>query len=176
MPFFPLNLIHDYNIGMNATDLADQIRNTYRWDLFMQKRKWWWSIMMWCLQMLLDNLYIFTRSTWRCMIWRQFHISILTRIYVWLGLILITTVQRRNAHIKLGIVHFNPLFVLHRNLLTSWKGRPDLLTSLCILSLEVCLNIYKNQNHTGQFQLQSWLQAVSYIFGRLVERRRNAHL
>ena len=49
MPFFRLNLIHDYNIGMNAIDLADQIRNTYRWDLFMRKRKWWWSIMMWCL-------------------------------------------------------------------------------------------------------------------------------
>ena len=58
IPFFRLNLIHDYNIGMNAIDLADQIRNTYLWDLFMRKRKWWWSIMMWCLQMLLDNPYI----------------------------------------------------------------------------------------------------------------------
>ena len=36
MPFFRLNLIHDYNIGMNAIDLADHIRNTYRWDLFMR--------------------------------------------------------------------------------------------------------------------------------------------
>ena len=58
MLFFRLNLIHDYNIGMNAIDLADQIINTYCWDLFMRKRKWWWSIMMWCLQMLLSNLYI----------------------------------------------------------------------------------------------------------------------
>ena len=56
--FFCLNLIHDYNIGMNAIDLADQIRNIYRWDLFMHKRKWWWSIMMWCLQMILANSYI----------------------------------------------------------------------------------------------------------------------
>ena len=32
MPFFRLNMIHDYNIGMNAIDFADQIRNTYRWD------------------------------------------------------------------------------------------------------------------------------------------------
>ena len=58
MPFFLLNLIHDYNIGMNAIYLADQIRNTYCWYLFMRKRKWWWSIMMWCLQMLLANSYI----------------------------------------------------------------------------------------------------------------------
>ena len=58
MPFFRLNFIHDYNIGMNAIDLADRIRNTYRWDLFMRKRKWWWSIMMWCLHMILVNLYI----------------------------------------------------------------------------------------------------------------------
>ena len=62
MPFFRFNLIHDYNIGMNAIYLADQIRNTYRWDIFMRKRKWWWSIMMWCLQMLLDNLYVFYKK------------------------------------------------------------------------------------------------------------------
>ena len=58
MPFFCLNLIQDYNIGMNAIDLSEKIRNTYHWDLFMCKRKWWWSIMMWCLQMLLANSYI----------------------------------------------------------------------------------------------------------------------
>ena len=57
MPFFRLNLINDYNILMNAIYLAEQIINTYRWDLFMRKRKWWWSIMMWCLQMLLYLLY-----------------------------------------------------------------------------------------------------------------------
>ena len=58
MPFSRYNMIHDYNIGMNTIDLADQIRNTYLWDLFMRKRKWWWSIMMWCLQMLPANPYI----------------------------------------------------------------------------------------------------------------------
>ena len=42
MPLFCLNIINDYNIGMNAIDLVDQVRNTYRWDLFMRKRKWWW--------------------------------------------------------------------------------------------------------------------------------------
>ena len=43
---------------MNAIDLAEKVRNTYLWDLLMRKRKWWWSIMMWCLQMLLANSYI----------------------------------------------------------------------------------------------------------------------
>ena len=58
IPSFRLNLIHDYNVGMNVIDLEDQIRNTYLWYLFMRKRKWWRSIMMWCLQMLLANSYI----------------------------------------------------------------------------------------------------------------------
>ena len=58
IPFFRLNLIHYYNIGMNAIYLADQVRNTYHCDLFMRKRKWWCSIMKWCLQMQLVNLYI----------------------------------------------------------------------------------------------------------------------
>ena len=49
MPFLRLNMIHDYKIVMNVIDLSDQIRNTYRWDLFMRKRKWWWSISIWCL-------------------------------------------------------------------------------------------------------------------------------
>ena len=62
MPLFCLNLIQDYKIVMNAIDLADQIINTYCWDLFMRKMKWWWSIMMWCLHMLLANLYIFYKK------------------------------------------------------------------------------------------------------------------
>ena len=62
MPFFRLNLIHDYNIGMNTIYLADQKTNTYRWDIFMRKRKWWWSIMMWCLHMLLSHSYILYKN------------------------------------------------------------------------------------------------------------------
>ena len=110
------------------------------------------------------------------MIPRPFHISILTSRYVWLGLILITTGQRRNAHIKLGIFQFNTQLAVHRPIINSCKGRPYLLTSLCILSPEACIGVYKNQNHTGQFQLQSWLRAVSYIVRRLVERRKPASL
>lgn len=58
MPFFRLSLIHDYNNVMNDVDLADQVRNVYRWDLFMRKRKWWWSTMMWFLQILQTNSFV----------------------------------------------------------------------------------------------------------------------
>ena len=58
MPFFRLNLILDYNNGMNDVDLADQVRNMYQWYLFMRKRKLWWAIIMQCLQMLQDNAYV----------------------------------------------------------------------------------------------------------------------
>ena len=39
MPFFCFNIIHDYNIGINAIGLAYQVRNTYCWDLFMHYRE-----------------------------------------------------------------------------------------------------------------------------------------
>ena len=58
MPFFRLNLIHDYNHGMNYVDLANQVRNVHQWDIFIWKSKWWWSIMMWCLKMLQTNAYV----------------------------------------------------------------------------------------------------------------------
>ena len=64
MPFFRLNLIHDYNNGMNNVDLADQVRNVYRWDIFMWKRKWRWSIMMRWLKMIQANAYVlYTKYT-----------------------------------------------------------------------------------------------------------------
>ena len=52
------NLIHDYNHGINDVDLADQARNEYQWDILMPKRKWWWSIMMWHLQILQADMYL----------------------------------------------------------------------------------------------------------------------
>ena len=38
--------------------MADQLRGVYRWDTNMRKRKWWWSILFWCMQMLQTNAYI----------------------------------------------------------------------------------------------------------------------
>ena len=58
MPLFCLSLIYDYNHGMNDVNLVDQVRNVYRWDLFMRKRKYWWYIMMWCLKIIHANVYL----------------------------------------------------------------------------------------------------------------------
>jgi len=57
-PFFRLNVIDDYNHTMGNVDISDQLRGTYRWDKWMRKRKWWWSIFFWNMQLLLTNSYI----------------------------------------------------------------------------------------------------------------------
>ena len=49
MRFLRLNLIDDYNSNMNSTDIADQLRNTYRPDHWMRNRKWWWAFFIWAL-------------------------------------------------------------------------------------------------------------------------------
>ena len=49
MNFLRLNLIDDYNSNMNSTDIADQLRNTYRPDHWMRNRKWWWAFFIWAL-------------------------------------------------------------------------------------------------------------------------------
>jgi Transposase IS4 len=42
--FLRLNINTDYNFKMNDVNQADQLRNCYRFDHWMRKRKWWWSI------------------------------------------------------------------------------------------------------------------------------------
>jgi hypothetical protein len=43
---------------MNGVDIADQIRNQYWVDHWMQKQKWWWSIWWLGVQVLLVNAYL----------------------------------------------------------------------------------------------------------------------
>ena len=57
-PFYRINIIISYNYNMNNVDIADQLRGSYRWDHWMRKRKWWWSMYFWCIQMLLTNCYV----------------------------------------------------------------------------------------------------------------------
>ena len=57
-----LNVVDNYNKHMNSVDQADHLRGVYRWDTFMRKRKWWWSILFWCMQMLQTNSYLMYRK------------------------------------------------------------------------------------------------------------------
>ena len=56
--FLRLNLINFYNYNMGSVDLADQLRNYYRYDTqWHRNRKWWWAVWWWGFQLLLTNAY-----------------------------------------------------------------------------------------------------------------------
>jgi hypothetical protein len=57
MNYLRLNVIEDYNMRMNSTDIADQLRGNYRPDLFMRQRKWWWAIFIWAIGVASVNAY-----------------------------------------------------------------------------------------------------------------------
>ena len=44
MKFLRMAYINDYNNEMGDVDIADQYCNVYRFDHWLQNRKWWWSI------------------------------------------------------------------------------------------------------------------------------------
>jgi len=54
---------------MNNVDQADQLRGSYRFDRWMRKRKWWWSMWMWGVQVLLVNSYILYKTA-HLLIWK----------------------------------------------------------------------------------------------------------
>jgi Transposase IS4 len=58
MRFLRLNVNDTYNNEMGQVDVSDQLRNYYRFDHWLRKRKWWWSIKQWGLGVLLVNSYI----------------------------------------------------------------------------------------------------------------------
>ena len=58
LPFYRLNVVDEYNNNMNNVDVADQVRGNYRFDKWMRKRKWWWSMFWWSFQMCLTNAYV----------------------------------------------------------------------------------------------------------------------
>ena len=57
-PFYRLSLADEYNNKMGNVDVGDQLRNYYRFDHFIRKRKWWWSIWMWAVGVCLTNSYV----------------------------------------------------------------------------------------------------------------------
>lgn len=59
MPYYRLNLIDFYNQNMGHVDVADQLRNCYRYDSnWHRNRKWWWAVWWWGFQILLTNSYV----------------------------------------------------------------------------------------------------------------------
>jgi hypothetical protein len=56
--FLRLNVIHKYNHTMGHVDVADQLRGSYRIDIYVRNRKWWWAIMLWAFGTLLTNSYV----------------------------------------------------------------------------------------------------------------------
>ena len=58
LEFLRLSSANNYNNGMGDVDIADQKRGSYRPDRFMRKMKWWWSMWIWGLGVLLVNCYI----------------------------------------------------------------------------------------------------------------------
>ena len=58
MIFLRLKNINHYNLLMGHVDLSDQLRDQYRINYWLRKRKWWWSILMWGLGVQLKNAYV----------------------------------------------------------------------------------------------------------------------
>jgi len=55
--FYKINLIDEYNNKMNAVDVSDQLCNNYCMTHWLRQRKWWWSIFLWGMGVLLTNAY-----------------------------------------------------------------------------------------------------------------------
>ena len=69
--FLHLNINDDYNHDMGNVDIADQLQNYYRFDHWMRKWKWWWSLFFWPFGVLLVNAYVcyhhYTISIGKCL-------------------------------------------------------------------------------------------------------------
>jgi hypothetical protein len=59
----------EYNYGMNNVDKVDQFRGSYQFHHWMQKRKWWWSIWIRGVQVLLVNAYVLYKSA-HLLVWK----------------------------------------------------------------------------------------------------------
>ena len=62
MSFLHLNINDDYNNSMNGVDIGGQLQGNYHIYKWMRKR-WWWAIWMWGVQVLLVNVYLLYRTS-----------------------------------------------------------------------------------------------------------------
>ena len=53
-----MGFINNYNTAMGDVDQADQLRGSYRLDISVRNRKWWWSLMFWGFGVMLVNCYV----------------------------------------------------------------------------------------------------------------------
>ena len=51
-------MIDKYNNNTNSVGTSYQLLTVYRYDWWMRKQKWWWSIVFRALQMMQTNAYI----------------------------------------------------------------------------------------------------------------------
>ncbi len=65
MKYLCLNVIEEYNMIMNATDIADQLRGNYQPDRWIRQRKWWWSIFIWAIGVASVNAYHIYEVLWK---------------------------------------------------------------------------------------------------------------
>jgi hypothetical protein len=65
------------NNNMNSTDIADQLRGSYRPDRWMGQRKWWWAFFIWAIGVVGVNAYkiyeVFTMRRRRRRRWGFLH-------------------------------------------------------------------------------------------------------
>jgi hypothetical protein len=53
--FLRLNVIHKYNHAMGHVDVADQLRGSYRIDIYVRNQTGWWAIMFWAFGTLFNQ-------------------------------------------------------------------------------------------------------------------------
>jgi hypothetical protein len=58
MKFLQLNVNDNLNKEMGHVAVLDQLRNYYRFDHYMRKRKWWWSLAFWGIGVQFVNAYV----------------------------------------------------------------------------------------------------------------------
>jgi len=62
MTFLQLNVNDSYNNDMGHVDVSDQLREVYKFNVWLRNYKWWWSIFQWGLGVLLVNSYVTYRK------------------------------------------------------------------------------------------------------------------
>ena len=58
MNFLRLNVNDSYNMDMGHVDVSDQLRDVYKFNVWLRNYKWWWSIFQWGMGVLLVNAYV----------------------------------------------------------------------------------------------------------------------